>query len=940
MLTYSQNFEDIILARLFSEQKAGFYIDIGACHPEKLSVTKHFYDLGWKGINIEPIPSAHQLFNKERPRDINLNVAIDSTPGTRKFFEVLEFDALSTFDIEQAKYLNETGHNLKEYIVETLTLNQIFESYVDLEVDFLKIDVEGSEELVLKSIDFTIYRPKVLVVEAMQPAREFPGWGNHSLVSNWAWEHLVTSNDYIFAHYDGISRFYVRSEDRDLLKRFELPPGCFDDIHRPEEYHLAQQLQDVSQKLQAATAQLQETQFELQNSRLEINRLTAPATKYIELTGKGLIYFLLKYTKSRIKKFCQYVLSRLTGHHKMHTLPKITVVTPVFNGVKHIAETLESVLSQDYPSVEYIVVDGGSTDGTLDIIRGFADRVNLNHRISLIISEPDQGMYDAIAKGFENASGEIYCYLNADDLFECGGLLSVGEYFARNQDAHVIYHEDIVLVGSWKYPNIKQNDGISTIDLICGHILFQDGIFWRRSAYEAVGGICRHMKLAGDFDLWLRLSAYYKFIRRPRHVSCFRIRKGQLSTNIDQYYREMQQSIDQFMAKMSRKRRIIFATKKVLRSISKIKSMKRYDRLLFPFNSNILPPEDITTSTTISRPVKSPIDGKPAERLLFSTPDTRFGEKDINYIYFDARHKIAISHPPIAAEKLDALYSKYYSFPPSEMVLPRGKSPYRQFNGMKIWEKALLRLPVEHFARLIPNAWADNTLLELGKILTTSKVNAKNRLRFLDTGCFEGHLLNLIREKTSWQAFGIEPNLKAVEIARSKGHQVWQGHAENAVKIIPDNQQFDVIFMGQSIEHVDDPVLVLRRLRLLLAPGGVLVLSTPNLDSRQIDWFGPTWAHWHAPYHRFIFSRTGLEALAHQVGLLPVKFMTFSHPYWSTMSLAHNSMGLAGSASHAVNFDRRYSLRAQRIYFWLYLFWNRLGKGDYSFISMKDGSND
>ena len=207
MLTYSQNFEDIILARIFSEQKTGFYIDIGACHPEKLSVTKHFYDLEWKGINVEPIPSAHQLFNEQRPRDINLNVAIDSAPGTRKFFEVLEFDALSTFDIEQAKYLNETGHNLKEYTVETLTLNQIFEDYVDLEVDFLKIDVEGSEELVLKSIDFTKYRPKVLVVEAMQPAREFPGWGNHSLVSNWAWEHLVTSNDYIFAHYDGISRF-------------------------------------------------------------------------------------------------------------------------------------------------------------------------------------------------------------------------------------------------------------------------------------------------------------------------------------------------------------------------------------------------------------------------------------------------------------------------------------------------------------------------------------------------------------------------------------------------------------------------------------------------------------------------------------------------------------------------------------------------------------
>ena len=88
MISYAQNFEDVILARLFEGVRDGFYVDIGAAHPTELSVTRHFYDLGWSGINVEPIASHHALFERDRPRDVNVNAAAGAAPGEATFYEV------------------------------------------------------------------------------------------------------------------------------------------------------------------------------------------------------------------------------------------------------------------------------------------------------------------------------------------------------------------------------------------------------------------------------------------------------------------------------------------------------------------------------------------------------------------------------------------------------------------------------------------------------------------------------------------------------------------------------------------------------------------------------------------------------------------------------------------------------------------------------------
>jgi glycosyltransferase involved in cell wall biosynthesis/SAM-dependent methyltransferase len=649
----------------------------------------------------------------------------------------------------------------------------------------------------------------------------------------------------------------------------------------------------------------------------------------------------LEYIKKRLKQTIKRGLWHIAQGPSLPSLPKITIVTPVLNGAKFIESTLRSVLIQPYPALEFIIIDGGSTDDTLSIIERLQRDSTFSNKISRVISEPDQGMYDAIAKGFSQATGEILAYLNADDLLEGGALVAVGNYFARHPKVSVIYHEDTVLVNGWKYPNARQPKNIGTVDLLNKHILFQDGVFFRRSAYQAISGLRRDLKLAGDYDLWLRLSAQFTFVRRPGHVSCFRIRQGQLSENLESYYQEVDCSRNDFLARASQLRKLYWQFQAKCRFLSQYLSVfLKKDRLFFPIDfANMPPPPVILTGTEYGQAV-SPIDGKLAERLLFGTPDTRFGDKAINHIYLDKRHAIAIAYPSIPASELDRLYQQHYSAPPLAIKSSEGASPYRQFSGKRRWERVLLQLPVEKLARFLPSGWSDNTLAELTCVLRASQIDTNSSLQVLDTGCFEGHLLDEIAAQKSWRAYGLEPNARAVEIARGKGHWVWQGRAEDAVEIIPDSLQFNAIFMGQSIEHVDNPVQVLRRLRLLLAPGGVLVLSTPNLDSRQINWFGPTWAHWHAPYHRYIFSRKGLFALARQAGLQPVCFKTFSHCYWTAMSIVQNSLGLGGSVSHAVNFDSLVCMQAQRINFWQQLFWNRIGKGDYCFLVMREGVDD
>jgi len=203
-------------------------------------------------------------------------------------------------------------------------------------------------------------------------------------------------------------------------------------------------------------------------------------------------------------------------------LPRMAIVTPSFMQADYLDETLRSVLDQDYPKLAYAVHDGGSTDGTLDIIKRHADR------ITVWASHPDSGQSRAIASGFEKISGDVMGWVNSDDLFVRGALRFVGEYFATHPKVDVIYGNRIIInehsqeIARWVLP--PHNPRILPyLDPVP-----QETLFWRASIWEKVGGIDPSFRFALDWDLVARFQAAgAKIVHLPYFLGCFRVHSQQ-----------------------------------------------------------------------------------------------------------------------------------------------------------------------------------------------------------------------------------------------------------------------------------------------------------------------------------------------------------------------------------------------------------------------------
>lgn len=218
MISYAQNGEDVVLARLFDAQSAGVWIDVGAGHPVDDSVTNHLSQRGWWGVNIEPHPALHALLVRERRRDLNLAVAASDGAGQAEL-HAATVPGRSTL---RGDLLDGAVGPWEAVTVTTRTVASIVDEHRLDAIDLLKVDAEGWEEQVLRGCDLARIRPRVVVVEATEPGTARP--------SHDAWEPLLAEAGYRCALFDGLNRFYAAGDDTAALTALAAPASVLDEF--------------------------------------------------------------------------------------------------------------------------------------------------------------------------------------------------------------------------------------------------------------------------------------------------------------------------------------------------------------------------------------------------------------------------------------------------------------------------------------------------------------------------------------------------------------------------------------------------------------------------------------------------------------------------------------------------------------------------------------
>ena len=324
LISYAQNYEDVMLWRALKHVEHGFYIDAGAAWPVEHSVTKLFFDAGWSGINIEPNHDLIKLYRTHRPNDINLEVALSDSPGSQ-LMGFIDKTGLSSLDMSLIEEHTDQGYSVQKTSVEVTTLLCVCQRYAaNRAIHFLKVDVEGYERHVLLGNDWSIVRPWVVVVEATHPMQQ--------LESYHEWESILLDANYHFVYADGLNRFYVAEERPELFNAFKYPPNVFDQFLLPDQI-----------KLQEVNADFFILKEHLSAVKISISwRITLPLRlikKWFFLDARRAIASAKIRTKQRIQQAGRIFLSLCTFYPSAFPKLQMRFLT-LFSRHQKVAQTI------------------------------------------------------------------------------------------------------------------------------------------------------------------------------------------------------------------------------------------------------------------------------------------------------------------------------------------------------------------------------------------------------------------------------------------------------------------------------------------------------------------------------------------------------------------------------------------------------------------------
>lgn len=548
LLQQDTDFEIVKILLPFISTKT--FLDIGA---EKGTFSQLLTSQGFIGTLFEPLPKHEQILKKIANENncFFSNYAIDSEDRTAEFHIACDDkgDTLDYFHSLNKLESDSRVKHTKSIPVTCRSLNSLGkEGIINQKIGIIKTDTEGNDLNVLKG--FGTIDCDVIICEFFMPGI-YSGWEQGS-----AYNLIEEAKKLGFEHFVAIKRIdtyemvsidthaFIPKQWGNLIfikkTLFEKTKKMLEKFKIENENQLLLTAVKNDEKLRTENNSLLkdcEERLSLINYLDSTAKDTIQRCKHQQIMINELNNSLARKIKRRCKLFITAKLGNLNqypprplclseNYYKnipQNKVSNISIVTPSFNQGIFIERTMQSVFEQEFQALEYIVQDGGSNDGTIEVLTRHQDK--LKHWDS----SKDKGQSNAINLGFSRTSGTIMSYLNSDDILLPGTLNFVADYFTKNPDIDVVYGHRIIIdendmeIGRWVLPP-HNSDVLSWADFIP-----QETLFWRRSIWEKAGGkVDETLQFAMDWDLLLRFrDCGAKFARLPRFLGAFRVHQNQ-----------------------------------------------------------------------------------------------------------------------------------------------------------------------------------------------------------------------------------------------------------------------------------------------------------------------------------------------------------------------------------------------------------------------------